>query len=311
MIEVERISKRYGPSWAVRDVSFRVERGEILGLLGANGAGKTTIMRMLTGFIPPTEGAARIAGFDVVRQPLEARRRVGYLPESVPLYREMKVRPFLRFVADIKGLPSAAAPRAADQAIEELNLGAVANRIVGNLSRGYRQRVGIAQALVGDPEVVILDEPTVGLDPAQVVETRALIRGMTGRRAVVLSTHILPEVAATCGRVVILNRGAVVAWGDPRHLSAEFRVRGRIEATVGNAPHEEAARTLAALPEIVEIVEVRPRPDATVFVLQGTEEAAPSIARAVVAHGWRLLDLREAGDTLEDVFMQAVTGKTE
>jgi len=311
MIEVEHLCKQYGATRAVDDVSFSVGRGEILGLLGANGAGKTTIMRILTCFCPPTSGAARVAGFDVVTSSMDARRRIGYMPESVPLYRDMKVRPFLRFAAQIKGLSSARRDQAVEEAIGKAGLGRVAQRIVGNLSRGYRQRVGLAQAIVANPEILILDEPTAGLDPAQVVGFRELIRAMAGKTTIILSTHILPEVAVTCQKVVILHRGKVVAWGEPQHLHTKLKVSGRVAVTVGGASAEEIRRALLAARGVKAVLETRPRGSASTFVLRAPADAAPEIARAVVSKGWSLLDLREAGDTLEDVFMQAISGKAQ
>jgi ABC-2 type transport system ATP-binding protein len=232
MIEVHNLCKNYGPLKAVDGVSFSVGKGEILGLLGTNGAGKSTIMRILTCFMPPSSGAVRISGFDVVEHPHEARARIGYLPESAPSYREMRVHRFLEFAAEVKGVGRRERKGAVEKVIEDLSLSSVARRVIGNLSRGYRQRVALGQALVGDPEVLILDEPTVGLDPAQVVETRALIQSMAGKRTVILSTHILPEVSLTCQKVVILHQGKQVAWGSPQHLSTAFEGALAGEATL-------------------------------------------------------------------------------
>src|SRR5262249_35431827 len=220
MIEVQHLTKRYGPFTAVDDISFRVEKGEILGFLGPNGAGKTTTMRVLTGYMPATDGKATVAGYDVFANPIEAKRRTGYLPETPPLYPDMTVREYLMFVARIKiGRATTKAERSAkvDAVMKKTHVDDMANRHCGKLSKGYRQRVGLAQALIHDPEVLILDEPTAGLDPKQIIETRDLIRSLKGNHTVVLSTHILPEVAQTCQRVVIINKGHVVAVDTPEN----------------------------------------------------------------------------------------------
>ena len=223
MIEVEHITKRYGRVTAVDDVSFKVEKGEILGFLGPNGAGKTTTMRILTGYMPPTDGKATVAGFDVFTHPVEAKRRTGYLPETPPLYPDMTVREYLDFVARIKGVPPAERKSRVDNVMQRTHVADMASRHCGKLSKGYRQRVGLAQAIIHNPEVLILDEPTAGLDPKQIIETRDLIRGLAGNHTIVLSTHILPEVSQTCQRVVIINKGRVVAVDTPENLTARLR----------------------------------------------------------------------------------------
>jgi ABC-2 type transport system ATP-binding protein len=211
MIEVSHLVKSYRELKAVQDISFTVEKGEILGFLGPNGAGKTTTMRMLTGVMPPTSGTAKVAGFDVFEQPMKVKRRIGYLPETPPLYPDMTVRAYLRFVAEIKGLAGPARARDVERVASQTNCTAYIERVIGNLSKGQRQRVGIAQALLGDPEVLILDEPTSGLDPAQQREVRDLIKGLAGKHTIILSTHILPEVQATCQKVLIIASGRIVA----------------------------------------------------------------------------------------------------
>ena len=223
MIEVQHITKRYGRVTAVDDVSFRVERGEILGFLGPNGAGKTTTMRILTGYMPPTEGKAMVAGLDVFTQPIEAKRRTGYLPETPPLYPDMTVREYLDFVAKIKGVSPKERRNRVASTMERTRVADMASRHCSKLSKGYRQRVGLAQALIHNPEVLILDEPTAGLDPKQIIETRDLIRSLGGDHTIVLSTHILPEVAQTCHRVVIINKGRVVAVDTPENLTARSK----------------------------------------------------------------------------------------
>ncbi|MCX7046978.1 MAG: ATP-binding cassette domain-containing protein [Candidatus Sumerlaeota bacterium] len=312
MIFVEHLSKRFGATYAVDDVSFSTEPGEILGLLGPNGAGKTTIMRILTCFFPPTSGVARVAGYDVTQEPMKVRGRVGYLPEMAPLYREMKVRPFLRFAAEIKGLSGRERDAAVEKIIAETNLTTVAQRIIGNLSRGYRQRVGLAQALIGDPKVLILDEPTAGLDPSQVIEVRELIRSMSERRTVILSTHILPEVTAVCQKVVIINQGKLMAWGTPSHLHSQFKQAGRVDVVFSGGGLEEARLVMRSMPCVEAILEGRQtEPSRYHFAMKTAEGGAPEIARRIVEKGWQIHDLREGGDSLEEVFKQAICAKQD
>ncbi|HMC43091.1 MAG TPA: ABC transporter ATP-binding protein, partial [Acidimicrobiales bacterium] len=247
MIEVDNLTKRYGRTTAVDGISFVVKKGEILGFLGPNGAGKTTTMRILTCYLPPTEGTARVAGHDVFEEPLEVKRRVGYIPESPPLYPDMDVETFLDFCAKIKGVAKAQRRARVDAATEKCRVGEVRKTLIGRLSKGYRQRVGLAQAILNDPEVLILDEPTAGLDPKQIIETRELIKGLGGEHTIILSTHILPEVSMTCGRVVIINKGRVVAEDTPENLThrlqgaatVRLEVRGDesgLEAALGAVP---------------------------------------------------------------------------
>ena len=225
MIEVENLTKRYGDLTAVHDISFAAKTGQVLGFLGPNGAGKTTTMRIITGFLPATEGTARIDGFDIFEQPHEVRKRIGYLPENPPLYDDMTVRSYLFFVARIKGMARAEIAEAADRTIEKCGLTEVADRVLGHLSKGFRQRVGLAQALIHDPSVLVLDEPTIGLDPRQIIDIRSLIRDLSGERTVILSTHILPEVAQLCDKVVIINRGSIAVEDSlsslTEHMSLE------------------------------------------------------------------------------------------
>ena len=221
MIRVQDLTKRYGDRCAVDRITFTAEKGQILGFLGPNGAGKSTTMKMLTGFLPPSSGAAEVAGFDLLTHPDEVRRRIGYLPETPPLYTEMTVRAYLHFVARLKGLPRREVPRACEAAIEQVGLGDVSRRLLAHLSKGFKQRVGLAQALVHDPEVLILDEPTVGLDPRQIIEIRDLIRRLAGERTVILSTHILPEVSQTCDKVVIINDGRIICEDSRENLTRD------------------------------------------------------------------------------------------
>src|SRR6476620_8579281 len=254
MIEVQHLTKRYGPVTAVDDVSFRVEKGEILGFLGPNGAGKTTTMRVLTGYMPATEGHAIVAGYDVFANPLDAKRRTGYLPETPPLYPEMTVREYLMFVAKIKLENATKSDRAmrVDHAMKKTHVDDMANRHCGKLSKGYRQRVGLAQAILHDPEVLILDEPTAGLDPKQIIETRDLIRGLAGDHTIVLSTHILPEVSQTCQRVVIINKGRVVAEDTPDNLTHQLKGAATLYVQVAGDDRTEAAlRSLAGVSKVM------------------------------------------------------------
>src|SRR5205809_1422008 len=246
MIEVQHLTKRYGPFTAVDDVSFKVERGEILGFLGPNGAGKTTTMRVLTGYMPPTDGKAMVAGYDVSQQPIEAKRRTGYLPETPPLYPEMTVSEYLTFCARIKGVPRADRKTRVATAMERTWVADMADRHCGKLSKGYKQRVGLAQALIHEPEVLVLDEPTAGLDPKQIIETRQLIRALAGNHTIVLSTHILPEVAQTCQKVVIINKGRVVAVDTPDNLTARLKGAATMYVQV-DAPAADAGAALAAV----------------------------------------------------------------
>ncbi len=247
MIEVQHVSKRYGRVTAVDDVSFRVERGEILGFLGPNGAGKTTTMRILTGYMPASEGKAIVAGFDVFASPLEAKRRTGYLPETPPLYPDMTVREYLDFVGRIKGVAPKERKARVVEVMRKTHVHDMADRHCSKLSKGYKQRVGLAQALIHNPEVLILDEPTAGLDPKQIIETRQLIRGLAGSHTIVLSTHILPEVAQTCQRVVIINKGRVVAVDTPENLTNRLTGAETMFIQV-DAPAGEAGPALASIP---------------------------------------------------------------
>src|SRR5436853_5499117 len=232
MIEVEKLTKNYGPFTAIRDVSFSVAPGDIVGFLGPNGAGKSTTMRILSCFMPASSGSARVAGYDVFRDSLEVRKRIGYLPENVPLYGDMRVGPYLDFVAEVKGIGRAERRRRVAEVMERCLITDVQHRLIGRLSKGYRQRVGLAQAILGDPEVLILDEPTIGLDPKQIAEIRALIKSLAGRHTVILSTHILPEVSMVCGGVVLISKGSTVATGPIDTLVEQFFPTSRVEVEI-------------------------------------------------------------------------------
>ncbi len=307
MIEVQHISKRYGRVTAVDDVSFRVERGEILGFLGPNGAGKTTTMRILTGYMPATEGHATVAGYDIFTHPLEAKRRTGYLPETPPLYPDMTVREYLDFVSRIKGVPSAGRRERINTVMERTHVADMADRHCGKLSKGYRQRVGLAQALIHNPEVLILDEPTAGLDPKQIIETRDLIRSLAGDHTVVLSTHILPEVAQTCQRVVIINRGRVVAVDTPDNLTARLKGTETMFVQV-DAGADEPGPVLAGVPGVMRVASADGHsPGAFEVESQRGTDVRRDLARTIVNKGWGLLELRPMRMSLEDVFLQVTT----
>ncbi len=303
-IQVQNLTKTYGPHPALRDVSFQVQKGEILGFLGPNGAGKTTTMRILTGFMPPTSGSARVAGYDVFYDSIEVRRRIGYLPESVPLYNEMTVWDYLDFCARLRSVPER--DGAIERALEMVSVGEKADTLIGKLSKGYRQRVGIAQALLHDPEVLILDEPTIGLDPKQIIEIRNLIKSLGGDHTILLSTHILPEVSQTCSRVLIINEGVIVAEDTPARLSA--RVGG------GAHIHLQVAQPAPEIPGELEkvrgVLGVRTK-DANAGIYEvevnpGADRRA-EVAAMVVQRGWGLLELRPVTLSLEEVFLKLTT----
>ena len=308
MIEVQHLTKRYGRVTAVDDVSFRVERGEILGFLGPNGAGKTTTMRILTGYMPATEGRATVAGYDIFDKPIDAKRRTGYLPETPPLYPDMTVREYLDFVARLKGVPSKEKKDRVISVMQRAHVADMADRHCAKLSKGYRQRVGLAQALIHNPEVLILDEPTAGLDPKQIIETRQLIRSLAGDHTVVISTHILPEVSQTCHRVVIINKGRVVAVDTPDNLTA--RLRGAetmfVQVDAGGA---DAAAALSTLPGVTRVTlsERRTTIEGLEVESEKGRDIRRDIARAIVNRGWGLLELRPMRMSLEEIFLQVTT----
>ena len=308
MIEVQHLTKRYGPVTAVNDISFRVERGEILGFLGPNGAGKTTTMRILTGYMPATEGKAMVAGFDIFDQPIEAKRRTGYLPETPPLYPDMTVAEYLDFVAKVKGVPSGERRQRIQQIMERTRIADVATRLTGRLSKGYRQRVGLAQALIHNPDVLILDEPTAGLDPKQIIETRELIKALAGDHTIILSTHILPEVSQTCQRVVIINKGQVVAVDTPDNLTARLRGSATMYLQVDTSG-ADAGVSLARLPGVTRVVESDRRDGVIGYEVDSEQgrDVRREIARIVVSSGWGLLELRPMRISLEDVFLSLIT----
>ncbi|MCL4845059.1 MAG: ABC transporter ATP-binding protein [Acidobacteria bacterium] len=312
MIEVQQLTKRYGPFTAVDDVSFRVEKGEILGFLGPNGAGKTTTMRILTGYMPATSGRALVAGYDVFDQPIEAKRRTGYLPETPPLYPEMTVREYLTFVSKIKGVTPGDRSRRMAWAMEKARIGDVADKHCAKLSKGYRQRVGLAQAIIHNPDVLILDEPTAGLDPKQILETRDLIKSLAGEHTVVLSTHILPEVSQTCHRVVIINRGRVVAVDTPDNLTARLKGTETMYLQVDGGGADVGA-ALRALPGVTSVQTADARNGVVGYEVESAQgrDVRRDLARAVVGQGWGLLELRPMRMSLEEIFLQLTTEETD
>jgi ABC-2 type transport system ATP-binding protein len=308
LIEVEHLVKSYGQARAVNDISFKVEKGEILGFLGPNGAGKTTTMRILTGYLPATGGTARIAGFDVFERSMEVRKRIGYLPETPPLYPDMTVSSYLTFVAQIKGVLTADIPNQVAEAMRMTTLTERKDELIKRLSRGFKQRVGIAQAIVHNPDVIILDEPTVGLDPNQIKEVRSLIKNLAGQHTIILSTHILPEVEMTCDRVVIINKGRIAAVDTTQNLTTQLKGGERVRIEVKGAA--ESLRASIASIEGVKSVEVESIADNLVTAEIESERGADlraQIASRVVNKGFDLLEMRAVNLSLEDIFMQLTT----
>uniref|UniRef100_A0A832A1R1 ATP-binding cassette domain-containing protein n=1 Tax=Desulfacinum infernum TaxID=35837 RepID=A0A832A1R1_9BACT len=306
MIEAHGLTKWYGPVPAIQDVSFEIAKGEVVGFLGPNGAGKSTTIRILTCFMPPTAGSATVDGLDCLENSLEVRRRIGYLPENVPLYNEMTVRRFLSFIAQVKGVPWKDIRREVDRVTEVCGLDSVRNRIIGNLSKGFRQRVGLAQALVNNPPVLILDEPTIGLDPTQIVEIRKLIQDLREDHTVLLSSHILPEVAQICQRVLIINKGRLVATDTPGALTAQLQKSAKIRLTVSG----DGTGLAASLRRLDGVLHVHTEPGDPFQVVVETDRSRdlrPTLARTAVHAGVDLLELKTVDLSLEDIFMHLVT----
>jgi len=311
VIEVQHLTKRYGPVTAVDDVSFSVQRGEILGFLGPNGAGKTTTMRVLTGYMPPTDGKAVVAGYDVFEQPIEAKRRTGYLPETPPLYPDMTVRDYLSFVSRIKGVPRGERTARVNEMMEKTRIADVANRHCGKLSKGYRQRVGLAQALMHNPEVLILDEPTAGLDPKQIIETRQLIKALAGDHTIILSTHILPEVSQTCQRVVIINRGKVVAVDTPDNLTSRLQGSETMYLQV-DAAGADVASVLQRVSGVTRVAVTDTKQQIVGYEVdsEAGRDVRRELAAAIVGRGWGLLEMRPMRLSLEEIFLHVTTEET-
>ena len=312
MIEVQDLTKAFGQVTAVDHISFSVNKGEILGFLGPNGAGKTTTMRILTGYLPATNGTARIGGFDVFNDSMEVRRRIGYLPENPPLYTDMAVETYLDFVARIKGVPAEKRRERVEDALEKTNIVDKRNELIKRLSRGYKQRVGLAQALVHDPDVIILDEPTVGLDPKQIIEVRHLIKNLRGNHTIILSTHILPEVSMTCDRVVIINRGKIAAVDTPENLTMQLKGGERVRLEVA-APEKPLLALLKQVPGVrmasVEPVGSSGRFAATVEAESG-KDVRSQLAAKIVGQGYALYELRGVNLSLEEIFLQLTTDES-
>jgi ABC-2 type transport system ATP-binding protein len=309
VIEVEQLTKRYGSVKAIDNVSFRVEKGEILGFLGPNGAGKTTTMRILTCFLPATEGTARVAGFDVFNQPMEVKRRIGYLPENPPLYNEMSVDSYLDFVARIKGVDSADRKKRIGEVKEKVSIQEYSSTLIKNLSKGYKQRVGLAQALVHDPEVLILDEPTVGLDPNQIIEVRQLIKSLSGSHTIILSTHILPEVSMTCQRVVIIANGKIAAVDTPENLTRQLQGSDRIYVEAAG-PEQSISTKIKEIDGVLRVESHKLDGNDAFSYSVETElkkDVRSLLARKIVESGFDLLEMRTMSMSLEEVFLQLTT----
>lgn len=302
MIQVQGLTKMYGDRPAIQDVTFNVEKGEVLGFLGPNAAGKTTTMRILAGFLPASSGSASVAGHDVFRDSVELRRHIGYMPETVPLYTEMTIRAYLEFFARLRRVPEAR--KRIDEVMDMVSIGERADDRIAKLSKGFRQRVGLAQALIHDPEVLILDEPTVGLDPKQIIEFRRLIKSLGGEHTVILSTHVLPEVSQTCGRVLIINEGHIVAEDRPEDLTARLQGSERVVLRLAR-PAEDLAEQLAKVPDVTS---VSARADGTweVSCALGCDRRE-DLAAAVVRGGWGLLEMRAGSLSLEEIFLKLTT----
>jgi ABC-2 type transport system ATP-binding protein len=309
VIEVDHLTKVFSGRKAVDGISFTVQKGEILGFLGPNGAGKTTTMRILTCYMPATGGTARVAGYDVFEESIEVRRRIGYMPESPPLYPEMTVDSYLHFVAKIKGAPSTQRKSMVDDVMEKCAVGDVRNRIIGKLSKGYKQRVGLAQSLLNNPEVLILDEPTIGLDPKQIFEVRSLIKALAGDHTVILSTHILPEVSMTCNRVVIINNGKVVAMDTPTGLTNQMKGAEKIALSV-DGPRNAVVEKVKSIQGVIGVkVEGEENGGPTNYIVECNlrTDLRRVLAKEIVSQGWGLLELRGVSMSLEDVFINLVT----
>jgi len=314
MIDVENLTKYYGQRAAIRDVTFNVGKGEIVGLLGPNGAGKTTTMRILTGYLPATSGKAVVAGFNVADNPMEVRKRLGYLPETVPLYTDMTVYAYLDFTAKLRGVPGKGRKRRVEEVIDLCRLGEVRNKVIAKISRGYRQRVGLAQAIVHNPQVIILDEPTVGLDPRQIIEIRQVIRDLAGGHSLILSTHILPEVSTLCDRVVIINRGRVLVEDTLANLQQQGTEAERLRLEV-RGPVEEVRERLSALAGVASVEMVAETEEGNEsrefsrYLVNATtgSDLREQIASAIIGQGWGLLEMRTAQPSLEEIFVRLVS----
>lgn len=306
MIKVEGLTKRYARHVAVNNISFEVGKGEIVGFLGKNGAGKTTTMRVLTCFLPPTAGKASVAGFDVLEQPHEVKKHIGYLPETPPVYPEMEITDYLTFVAKLKGLASAEIPKRVDEVCERTAISDVKHKIIGKLSKGYRQRVGLAQAIIHNPPVLILDEPTSGLDPEQQLHVRELIASLSGDHTIILSTHILSEVEQSCSNVIIINAGEIVAVDSVAALHKRGRTAESVGVEVGGATSTEVRQKLEQIPGVARVSSRDAREGLVAFEIEGMDNAIvrPELARAIVQSGWNLMEMKSLGGSLEEIFLE-------
>jgi len=303
VIEVSELSKHYGDVVAVENISFKAEKGVILGFLGPNGAGKTTTMRMLTCYLPPSHGEAKVAGFDIVEESMEVRKRIGYLPEQPPVYHDMTVGAYLRFVAKIKGVPGPVLNGRLDDTMDKTGIAHHRDTVIGHLSKGYRQRVGLAQALVHEPDVLILDEPTVGLDPKQIIEIREVIKGLGGEHTVILSTHILPEVSMTCGQLVIINNGRIAGEGTPESLMAQLKEGEVLRAHI-DGPSTEVSEMIAKIEGVLDVAQ-EPGSEEGIYLVTSLpgQDVRDALTRQVVDGGFSLRELRPLDMTLEDIFL--------
>ncbi|MCB0411802.1 MAG: ABC transporter ATP-binding protein [Bdellovibrionales bacterium] len=300
MIEVRGLTKRYGDRLAIENLNFSVSKGEVVGFLGPNGAGKSTTMKIITGYMAPSSGEVQVAGFDVFENPIDVKKRIGYLPETPPVYGDMRVRDYLAFVARLKGVPRSKTTSMVDVAIDKANLKDVADRLIQNLSKGYRQRVGLAQALVSDPEILILDEPTVGLDPKQVQEVRRLIQGLRGHHTIVLSTHILPEVQASCSRIIIINSGKIIAEDSLDGLSRRMGGKKRVFLRL-RRKQQELCSSLENLPGVTKVDNAGSE---IIAETDGLEDTIEGLSSHVVEKGAGLIEFRTEGMNLEDIFIK-------
>jgi len=315
MIKVEGLTKRYARTLAVDNISFEVEKGQIVGFLGPNGAGKTTTMRVLTCFLPPSAGKATVAGFDVLEHPMEVKKRIGYLPETPPLYPEMEVLEYLKFVGKLKGISSAEITSRVDDVMKRCAIADVQSKLISKLSKGYRQRVGLAQAIIHNPEVLILDEPTSGLDPKQIIETRELIRSLAGNHTIILSTHIRSEVEHSCERVVIISQGKLVATDSVSNLTNRLRgaeaVALEIETSSGRPNPTEVQQRLEQISGVSRVMMRDSRDGRLNFEIESLQgrQIRADLARTIVNSGWNLSELRSVGLSLEDIFLQLTTSE--
>jgi ABC-2 type transport system ATP-binding protein len=314
MIQVEGLSKKYARQVAVNNISFSVEKGDIVGFLGPNGAGKTTTMRILTCFMPPTAGSANVAGFDVFEKPFEVKKRIGYLPETPPVYPEMTVQSYLHFVGNLKGVPARDLKRRTEEVMERCAVADVKTKLIGKLSKGYRQRVGLAQAIIHNPDVLILDEPTSGLDPKQINETRELIKGLSGEHTIILSTHILPEVEAVCQKVIIINKGQLVATDSVERLKHRGGSGNAVQVqleTAGVGDPVVVQQRLEQVSGVSKVLQTSSTEDRLTFEVESLSgyHVRPDVARAIVQSGWNLLEMKSTTFSLEEVFLQLTGGE--